>query len=487
MLSEALILFFLTFCYLFYTRKNRRLPPGPAGLPLVGYLPFLGPTPNVKISELCKKYGDIISVYFGQYLVVFVNDVELMKEIGKIDVFLGRNQLELVKPFRENKGLIFLEEQGWQEWRRFTLKSLRDRGFGKTSMEGLIAEQVQDILGFLKKYESKPLYMKEPIEVAVINSIWLILAGEKYDIEDKEKRDILKMINDGFSDQNILGIAAFLPWLARLFPETTGYNKALKCLGAPLQLGEDIMERHRKNYVPGQEKDFIDCALTKVYATTDPTSAFYGELGMENLKWTVLDIFYTGSDTVSSTLGWAFLFAASYPEVQRKVQEELDQLVGRKSLPSLLDKPKLVYTEATMLEVLRKSSMVPFGVMHTALEDAEFHGYFIPKRTILLWNLYGVHHDPKYWGDPENFRPERFINPDGTLRKDEHLVPFFTGKRKCPGDSLAINEFFMFFTGVLQNFHVKLQDESKFPYFGPRPGFILKPPEHELIFTERPL
>ncbi|CAG7730965.1 unnamed protein product, partial [Allacma fusca] len=99
--------------------------------------------------------------------------------------------------------------------------------------------------------------------------------------------------------------------------------------------------------------------------------------------------------------------------------------------------------------------------------------------------LYGVHHDEKHWGDPHVFRPERFINPGGSLRKDDHLVPFFTGKRNCPGDSLAMNEFFMFLTGVLQRFNVELEDPKTMPDFGQRPGFILKPPEHKLTFTKR--
>lgn len=93
--------------------------------------------------------------------------------------------------------------------------------------------------------------------------------------------------------------------------------------------------------------------------------------------------------------------------------------------------PRMPFTEATMLEVLRKSSMVPLGLMHTALEDTEFKGYFLPKRTVLLFNLYEIHHNVEYWKDPQNFRPERFINEDGSFRKDDHVIPFFTGKRSC--------------------------------------------------------
>jgi cytochrome P450 len=143
------------------------------------------------------------------------------------------------------------------------------------------------------------------------------------------------------------------------------------------------------------------------------------------------------------------------------------------------------YVEATMLEVLRKSSMVPLGLMHTALEDTHFKGHFIPKRTVLLFNLYQIHHDKEHWGDPETFRPERFIQADGTFKKDEHVVAFLTGKRSCPGETFAMNEFFLFLTGIMQKFRFELNPNEDFPYLGPRSGFILSPPKHELLVTDR--
>lgn len=89
------------------------------------------------------------------------------------------------------------------------------------------------------------------------------------------------------------------------------------------------------------------------------------------------------------------------------------------------------FAAATMQEALRKSSFVPLGLMHTALEDTEFKGFSLPQRTVILFNLYQIHHDEEYWKDPHNFRPQRFINKDGSFRKDEHVIPFFTGKRSC--------------------------------------------------------
>lgn len=96
------------------------------------------------------------------------------------------------------------------------------------------------------------------------------------------------------------------------------------------------------------------------------------------------------------------------------------------------------YTEAVLQEVLRFSAMVPLGVTHKALREVEFHGFTIPKGTLIFANLYWAMHDPKIWGDPETFRPERFLSEDGkSVLKHEALLPFSTGKRVCLGEEIT--------------------------------------------------
>lgn len=92
------------------------------------------------------------------------------------------------------------------------------------------------------------------------------------------------------------------------------------------------------------------------------------------------------------------------------------------------------YTEAVIMEVLRKSTLLPMGVIHRMLQDKIFHGFHIPKHTIVISNLYACHYDPEAWGDPENFRPERFLANDGSkiLRLDAYM-PFSGGRRVCLG------------------------------------------------------
>ena len=107
---------------------------------------------------------------------------------------------------------------------------------------------------------------------------------------------------------------------------------------------ENIM-KHKETLDPNEPRDFTDMMLIAIEQTTDETSSMYGQLGIDNLKVTLFDLFLAGSETTSTTLTWAALYMVRYPEVQRKVQEELDEVVGLHRLPSMKDKSGLPYTE----------------------------------------------------------------------------------------------------------------------------------------------
>ncbi|CAG7726477.1 unnamed protein product, partial [Allacma fusca] len=120
-----------------------------------------------------------------------------------------------------------------------------------------------------------------------------------------------------------------------------------------------------------------------------------GEISLTSLA---LDLFDAGSTTTSTTLAWAVLFLILHLEVQKKFQEEIDEFIGQSRHPSLADKAKMIYTEALTCEVLRKSSLAPFGLFHAATANTSFEGYDMTKGTLIVPNQYYVHHDPKIWG-----------------------------------------------------------------------------------------
>jgi len=146
-----------------------------------------------------------------------------------------------------------------------------------------------------------------------------------------------------------------------------------------------------------------------------------------------------------------------------------------------------VYTEAVILETFRLSSIVG-ALNHTATEDVRFHGYDIPKGTMVFINLHANHHDPEIWGnDVEEYRPERFLSPDeATLLDHEGLMPFSTGRRKCLAESFARETLFLFAANLGLNFEVALPEGQHAPSLNSEIGQLtLSPSSNNLIMKER--
>ncbi|GLH16245.1 Cytochrome P450 6a22 [Gryllus bimaculatus] len=172
-----------------------------------------------------------------------------------------------------------------------------------------------------------------------------------------------------------------------------------------------------------------------------------------------MDFFIPAASAVSSTLVFALVFMLHQPEAAARVRQELDHVVGRSRLPHLDDRAALPYTEATLRETMRRATLAPISVPHRATEDTNFMGYDLPKDSMVITCLWSMHMDKEFWGDPEAFRPERFLDDQG--------------KRLCAGETFARHYLFLFFAGLMQNFRFRMPDGQKPPPMdGHRPGII---------------
>ena len=132
---------------------------------------------------------------------------------------------------------------------------------------------------------------------------------------------------------------------------------------------------------------------------------------------------------------------AMYPDIQRRVQTEIDSVVPKDRLPSLQDRSKLVYTEAVMCEVFRWATILPFAVIHEISETFDYQDYTFPAKSFLLYNIWGVHRTPEVWNEPDRFNPDRFMDTTGKINKSltEHLIPFGVGKNLEYGFTVNLN------------------------------------------------
>ncbi|XP_048339351.1 vitamin D 25-hydroxylase isoform X2 [Sphaerodactylus townsendi] len=239
-------------------------------------------------------------------------------------------------------------------------------------------------------------------------------------------------------------------------------------------------ERASQNRKPQSPRHFIDAYLDEIDKNKNDLESTFST---ENLIFSVGEIMIAGTETTTNVLRWAVLFMALYPNIQGQVHKEIDLVVGPNRTPCLEEKCKMPYTEAVIHEILRFCNVAPLGIFHATSKDTVVRGYSIPEGTTVITNLYSVHFDEKYWINPEVFWPERFLDTSGQFVKKEAFVPFSLGKRHCLGEQLARMEMFLFFTSLLQRFHLHFPC-SLIPNLKPKLGMTLQPHPY-LICAER--
>ncbi|KAG8539120.1 hypothetical protein GDO81_021413, partial [Engystomops pustulosus] len=203
----------------------------------------------------------------------------------------------------------------------------------------------------------------------------------------------------------------------------------------------------------------------------------------ENLIALVGDLFIAGMETTSTTLRWGLLLMMKYPEVQKKVQNEIEKVIGTAE-PQVEHRKEMPYTDAVIHEIQRFGDIVPGNVPRVTSQDVTFKGYFIPKGTLVIPLLHSILKDKAYFEKPHEFHPEHFLDSSGKFKKNEAFIPFSIGKRSCAGETLAKMELFLFFTSLLQNFTFQAPPGAQLD-LTPGPGSTNAPKPYEICAIPR--
>ena len=175
-------------------------------------------------------------------------------------------------------------------------------------------------------------------------------------------------------------------------------------------------------------------------------------------KKTTTSLLFAGVTTTSASFYAAVNILAHKHEVQEHINQEILSVSGTSAV-SLTHRPKMPCTHAFVLELLRYTSIVPMGVTHCVHQEATLNGFQIPADTRVYCNLWALHHEEDFWGDPYEFRPERYLDDKGCLVPADHphrkhLMPFGAGTRVCLGESLALARLFLWVATLVQRFQV---------------------------------
>ncbi|CAH1266054.1 CYP2J2 [Branchiostoma lanceolatum] len=462
------------------------LPPGPRGLPLVGNLFSLSKANALVYQEWSKKYGDIFTIYAFSQPRVVLNGFSAIREalVTNADVFSSRPSIPVLgSPDQSAKGLLFEPyTPRYKEHKKFTMSALRDFGVGKKSMEGKILEEAQALSDVISKKENQAFCISQLLKNATCNVICSLVFGSRYEYDDVKCQELLQMIDETFSIKRhhmlpfLFPAAGIIPSLKK---GSEGFlNNQIKLRG---HIREEIA-KHKEIFDPDDIRDFMDAFLLEAKKREgDENSTFAEEQHVEIIR----QLFLAGTDTTATTLHWAVLFMILHPDIQQKVQQEIDSVLGPSQDPSMEHRSHMPYTEATLSEISRMAATAPMASRHFTTSDTFFRGYHIPKATGVEVNIWSVLYDPQLWPEPYKFDPTRFLDDSGKFARREEMIVFSMGRRLCPGERLSKAELFLIFTSLLQRFTFKPPEGGPMPSAKGVFGLVHFPAPFQLVAEPR--
>ena len=291
-----------------------------------------------------EKYGKLFGFYIGSQPYVVIADYNYIKEVLKHEGSCDRPDLTPINELRPghwtvgekipgmSAGVAFSQGTYWKEQRRFLLRHLRDFGFGKTSMEDTLLDEVEKLCNEYSKVEGTPMCLDNTMNLSVINSLWSILTGEKLPIMDPKLVKIVSDFNASLSNiKNINNI--MLPLSPRpmirlpLVQRIVGLHLWRDALKNLTNIIEARADEHTGTIDPDNIRDMMDLFLNEIDNTTDKDSSFFKDRGYYAMVNNFIDLFVAGMETTSSSIIWTFLYLLHHPDVKNRIHEELDKVL----------------------------------------------------------------------------------------------------------------------------------------------------------------
>lgn len=479
--ATELLLASTTFCLVFWVSrawkprvpKGLKSPPGPWGWPLLGHVLTLGRNPHLALSRLSQRYGDVLEIRIGCTPVLVLSGLDTIRQalVRQGDDFKGRPDLYSFTLISDGQSMTFNPDSGpvWAARRRLAQNALKSFSIASDPasssscyLEEHVSKEAEALIGKFQELMARVGHF-DPyryVVVSVANVICAMCFGQRYDHDDQELLSIVNLSNE-FGEVAASGNPVdFLPVL-RYLPNSA--LRVFKDLNEKIyNFMQKMVKEHYKTFEKGHIRDITDSLIEHCQDKKLDENANI-QLSDEKIVSVVLDLFGAGFETVTTAISWSLMYLVTRPGVQKTIQEELDAVIGRVRRPRLSDRPQLPYLEAFILETFRHSSFVPFTIPHSTTRDTNLSGFYIPKGRCVFVNQWQINHDQKLWDDPSEFRPERFLTPNGTINKtlSEQVVLFGLGKRRCIGENIARFEVFLFLAIMLQQLEFSIPPGTK--------------------------
>ncbi|KAJ7595780.1 cytochrome P450 [Mycena floridula] len=441
----------LVFWRLTRRRRMLNLPPGPPSHPILGHLLAI-PTKEQgrAFHEWSKTYGDVIYLHCLGRSMVVLNSVEAATELLE-----KRGAIYSCRPT-----FTFFALMGWEPnigFMRYGHRFLKhrkifQRHFSRqesTAYQDIQVAQVGKLLQALAHKPDDYDHIFGRFSAAII--VKIVFGHELQDENDTFMHyvDQLRTVmnNSGAPGNTLVDLFPSIQYWPKWFPGTSSSNYARKWRWLVRKLHDvpyDMVKESTAHESP--EKSVLALELEEM-TLEDPDH-------LEDIKSISGAALSAGSDTTWSTINVFLLAMLRYPEVVRKGQAELDNIVGQDRLPDFTDRELLPYIECILQECLRWQTVVPLGLPHRVTEDDVYRGMLIPKDSIVFANIYGFALDDHTYKDPHEFRPERFLPQPSGAGEPHFTSAWGFGRRICPGRFLADASVWLAIATILSTFEI---------------------------------
>ncbi|XP_016496168.2 premnaspirodiene oxygenase-like [Nicotiana tabacum] len=427
---------------------NKKLPPGPWKLPILGsvhHLALEGGLPHHALANLAKKYGpDLMHLQLGEISTVVVSSLDMAREVLKTHdlAFVSRPKLLSLEIICVLELLCAKSVRSFSSIRRDESSRLVQHIQSSTPNESI------NITKRISWYES---------------SITCKTAfGEL--LKDQEKFKFIEVVNEvlalagGFSVADIFPSIKILHLLSGMRGRILSTHKRVDAIV------EDVMNEHKKNLASGKTgngalggEDLVDVLLRLKES---------GELQIpiinDNIKAVMIDMLTGGTETSTSSTIWAMTEMMRNPRVFAKAQAEIREAFKGKETFDEDEIEELKYLKQVVKETLRLHPPLPLLVPRECREETNINGYTIPLKTRVMVNVWAIGKDPKYWEDAEEFKPERFEQSSvDFMGNNFEYLSFGVGRRMCPGISFGLINVHLPIAKLLYHFDWKLPDGVK--------------------------
>ncbi|WOG97670.1 hypothetical protein DCAR_0417011 [Daucus carota subsp. sativus] len=429
----------------FFSTKQK--PPGPLAWPLIGNIFDLGSMPHQSLYKLRWRYGPVIWLKLGLVNTMVIQSAKAAAELFKNHdaVFSDRKVFDALTAWNYNQGSLAMGNYGpyWRTVRKLcSMELLVNRRVNDSTeirekcVDKLVCWIEQIIASSQVEGKSGEVELSELLFLMAFNVVGnLMLSKDLLDLSSTEGREFFDAMNQVTKWAGTPNLADFLPFLKPFDPFRVRKNMA-KGMGVAINIISSFLKErgHETMSTEKVKKDFLDVLLEYQGDGKEGPD----KISDKNIIIIILEMFFAGSETTSSSIEWAMAELLRNPESMRKVKEELDSVIMPNKRVMESDIDKLPYLQAVVKESLRLHPTVPLLLPRNSMEDTNFMGYHIPKNTQVFVNVWAIGRDPDTWDDPSSFKPERFIGSNIHYKGQHYeLLPFGSGRRICVGMALA--------------------------------------------------